>query len=593
MVFSNPWGLLALLALPAILGLHFFHSRRRVRRVGGLHLWQFAQIRMPAGRKLDRFVRNMPLLFQLLTAFLLSMLLAGADIPRESQSRHYTIIADSSVSMLARDKESSIERAVEAFEDWANDRDKYTLVAAGSRASIIAGPFATRDEVIESLKSWTPEDPGCDIEAAVNLAGKFVASAEKILFLTDDETPAKAHDATLEIAAYGEPIENVAIDYADRARATEEMDRVFVTVQAYSKLPVKTTMRAHVGETLAYNEEIELNPGEPRMMSFETRDLAQTMRVSLDADALLADNKAILPPVGVKTVDVHAINAPRLNEYLERVVNVVPNAEMVDRPDLAELVFTIDDAYTSMGRNVRVCLLPDPELERPTTGVLLAQGRDIVLDREQQISEGLPLEGVLWPLVVESAPEKADIFIAWRGQSLLSCEKLSNTVSRLRLNLLTDRTNIFRTTAWPVLVSGLIEECREATPGMTTTGYRVGEKVALRLPERDDLERSFALTRNGAPYAEYNEVPEILADLHVGEYTMTQAGEERLATFAVNLFAPGESDLRSLAKNEPDFTRLAPATVSWTETNRFLFFILFLIIVALTAVSWISQDTYR
>src|SRR4051794_33398036 len=138
MIFLNPWGLLALLSIPAIVALHFFRDRRRVRRIGGLHLWEFARVKLPAGRRLDRLIRSLPLLFQLLAALVLSLLIAGMDWPTRLQARHFTVIADDSISMQARaHNTSSAERAVSAATGWAHDSDRFTLVAAGARPHLM------------------------------------------------------------------------------------------------------------------------------------------------------------------------------------------------------------------------------------------------------------------------------------------------------------------------------------------------------------------------------------------------------------------------------------------------------------------------
>ncbi len=98
---TNPWGLLALLSIPAILGLHFFRSQRQTRVIGGLHLWQFAATRQPVGSRWTRLQQSLSLLFQVLTATLVSLLIAGLDLPHQETTAHYTIVLDDSVSMLA------------------------------------------------------------------------------------------------------------------------------------------------------------------------------------------------------------------------------------------------------------------------------------------------------------------------------------------------------------------------------------------------------------------------------------------------------------------------------------------------------------
>jgi hypothetical protein len=51
--FAAPLGLLALLAIPAIVAIHLFRRRFPVRPVAGLFLWQIGRQTPEAGRTVD------------------------------------------------------------------------------------------------------------------------------------------------------------------------------------------------------------------------------------------------------------------------------------------------------------------------------------------------------------------------------------------------------------------------------------------------------------------------------------------------------------------------------------------------------------
>ena len=54
MSFANPWGLLALTALPVIAAIHLFHRRYPRLEVSGLHLWGVAPMTHTPGRRRER-----------------------------------------------------------------------------------------------------------------------------------------------------------------------------------------------------------------------------------------------------------------------------------------------------------------------------------------------------------------------------------------------------------------------------------------------------------------------------------------------------------------------------------------------------------
>lgn len=592
MVFHNPWGLLALLSLPLILGLHFFHSRRKVMRIGGLHLWQFAQIRLPVGRKFDRITRNLSLLFQLLAALLLSLLLGGFDIPLKNTSRHYTVMVDDSISMQAGQKESSHARAVATIKEVGKRDDHFTLIAAGKRPEIVAGPFADRNELLTALKNWTPNASSCDLEASVNLSSKFLLGEDKLLFVTDDEAPTKAYEGLMAVAAVGKPYENIAIDYADRARVSAKKDRVFVTLQNYAKFEQTVTLRAMMKEQEAFRKAIDLAPSKPVTLKFDINNITDTLTLAIGDDALAADNTAILPPVAIKTVHIALNNLNALDPKFIKAIQSSAYVDIVEDPFLADLVFTTNRDYSASPANYRIYQIPSRASVQATTDTILAVGQDIIADHQHAITESLPLEGVLWPGANITLPYGSKALLAYRGIPLLWGERLFEDHIRYHLNLFLDRTNIFTQNTWPILIHNIIEECRGVIPGLEKTNFRLDEPIRLNINTLNQ-EAKYQLLRNGEVRQEYDVFPEVLASLPIGEYTIRQLGGPELATFGVNLFAPGESDLRTHASNEPTLSSLIPSSVAQTERNKALYYLILLFLIGFTAASWIFQDMSR
>ena len=102
MSFANPWGLLGLLAVPAILILHLYYRRFPPLLIGGLHLWGVQTQVREAGRRRERLPITASLLLELLAAAVLSLVLAQ---PRWAESRrveHVIVVLDNSASMQAR-----------------------------------------------------------------------------------------------------------------------------------------------------------------------------------------------------------------------------------------------------------------------------------------------------------------------------------------------------------------------------------------------------------------------------------------------------------------------------------------------------------
>jgi len=101
-MFANPLGLLALLAVPAVVALHLYRRRFEPRVVSALFLWG-ADDRAPvAGRKREPLRTSVSFWSELGAAALLALAFAG---PRSGcaagRSEHLVIVLDSSDSMGA------------------------------------------------------------------------------------------------------------------------------------------------------------------------------------------------------------------------------------------------------------------------------------------------------------------------------------------------------------------------------------------------------------------------------------------------------------------------------------------------------------
>ncbi len=114
MIFTTPLGLLALLAIPAIVAIHLFRRRFPVRPVAGLFLWQMAQRTPEGGGRITRLPITTSLILECLAALALALILAGARLSPAGVSQHLVVLLDDSASMAAVNAagESARDRAV-------------------------------------------------------------------------------------------------------------------------------------------------------------------------------------------------------------------------------------------------------------------------------------------------------------------------------------------------------------------------------------------------------------------------------------------------------------------------------------------------
>ena len=138
MMFTTPLGLLALLAIPAIVVIHLFRRRFPVRPVAGLFLWQIVRQTPEGGGKIAKLPITTSLILECLAALALALILAGARLSSAGVSRHLVVLLDDSASMAAvnRQGESARDRAVQRVlreVDRLGAGGRITFVRSGDR----------------------------------------------------------------------------------------------------------------------------------------------------------------------------------------------------------------------------------------------------------------------------------------------------------------------------------------------------------------------------------------------------------------------------------------------------------------------------
>lgn len=590
MIFHNPWGFLAFLSVPVIILLHFFRQSRRVQRIGGLHLWEFAAVRRPAGKKLERLIKNLSLLFQILAAILLTLLIAGIDIPETSSLHHYTIIVDDSVSMQAGKNETAVDRAKELLEEVAHRGDRYTLIAAGMEPKVLAGPFAPADEFNRAVNEWNPGSASCKVEKAVNFTVKFASDSERVLFITDNPDPAQEYEEILLVHSVGEKSPNSAILFADRVRISQNSDKIFVSLQSFSENPATIGFTAAVDDSVIFEDEISLRANEVTRISFETDVTDKDINLSLEDDILDVDNQALLRPVPIKTVVILMDGFGDITESFQKAVNAIPYTQMTTDASKAHLAFTTNQNFTPAGNNKRIFVFPPESSVMDENDFSLTAGRDIIIDQSRAITRGLSLEGVLWPYRIEETQVYYEPLLAETESALLYAETKNDDWEKYRVNLLWDKTNIYRQPAWPVLMHGIVEDCRMSIPGLHRSNFRSGEEVIVSMQNPEKKDSDFILVKDGEKVTEYNSPPEVLRDLSPGNYEIQTGQGEQIAKFTINLFSAAESDLTVMKTQEADLDRLTVSEVTRTRRNIPLFYGLLILIIGCTATSWLLRD---
>ena len=507
MTFAAPLGLLALLAIPAIIAIHLLRRRFPVRPIAGLFLWQAAHDVLDGGRRIDKLPWTTSLLLECLAALALALIIAGATLAPSASSEHIVVLLDDSVSMTAIDcgGESPRARAIARVRDEVKrigPRGRMTIVRSGERPALIVGPAAFGAEAESALAAWTPQARQHSLAAGLRLARELKGDSGSLLILSD-----RRPDGTSERvvpgetwAAAGVPLPNIGIVDAHRSvnedtkqgalsltvrnysdAAARRMLRVtvvgsgFSTAGASAKAVSRTKESAPDKEVLARNVDV---PAGTSNISIPLPAATPPVRASLSDDALASDNAVVMvePRPQIVAVD-DRLKDGRGKAALEKAIGALAGVIQGSPGHLAFL-----DSSGPPAPGVWQARFGRPAPPLASDGTPEDFIGPFVIEKRHPLLQGVTLGGVVWTGVFPLTPGAVHPLASGGDRALIGTLAPTATAAdpTFLFNLDLERTNLIRSPDWPILISNLVEMRRRELPGPERWNYRVGEWVRIR-----------------------------------------------------------------------------------------------------------------
>ncbi|MCH2100996.1 MAG: BatA domain-containing protein [Planctomycetes bacterium] len=546
--FTQPWGLLGLLAIPAVIALHLFRRRYQEHAVAALFLWEDAQRAESAGRKRQPLRRTPSFWLEVLAALLAALLLAGFDPLTGSEAKHLVAVLDDTASMGHAPRREAVLKALEKEFDTHGRRTRVTLVRTGARPSLICGPAALIPDARAALANWNPSAPNHTPSSAIDLA-RELASDSEILYLTDqgrDLEPSIAQD--VRIIGVGVPTANLAIADARRIKKNGR-ETLRVLVRSFSDQTESTTLRISVDGVELANRLIELNANEEQSLSIPLPAKSPTLQLAIDDDALIVDNLATLhPPMDRRVRIAHVLDEKdadslRVDDLIASLPDVTPSAIPTD----AHLVLSHAPAMAPAWSLV----LP----RNPSQGdEAEAYVRGFVPDLAHPLLRDLTFEGIVWTRANAFTLPGAPLVSV--GEYALLTESLIEGGAVYHLNLIASRSTLALSPDWPILLSNLVGLRRASLPGPRAVNLVAGEYIELRRSGRHRYRLTGSSIEGRALFAE--DLLRIENLPPAPDYTLTTEEEEGSQSwvFAVNFRDVRESDLRrATSKQTPPYLK--------------------------------------
>ena len=218
LIFTNPWGFLALLGIPLLVLIYYLRRQAKVVTVSTLFLLKRTQRESRAGRRFETFSNSLPFWLQILAVLLLTWILVGPKYGNHRVTQQIAIVVDSSASMqpVREDLEEKLRAALVKMKGSADHASYIVLDHDPRRPRIYQGDQV--DELLERMSEWNPRDGALDPTASLRIARSLVGPGGVVVYLTDHE--GEALPLSCHRLALGEPKANcgftgVTVEKAD------------------------------------------------------------------------------------------------------------------------------------------------------------------------------------------------------------------------------------------------------------------------------------------------------------------------------------------------------------------------------------------
>lgn len=586
MNFLNPWGFLGLLALPAIIALHFFRRRYQPLKSATTMLWQQLRERDAAGRTPRPIRSSLSLWLQLLAALLATLMLAGPEMSAGLGAKELIIVLDSAYSLQARrPKGDTVADAVRAeitkrlaARTGIETRAPVTVVEHGATSRLLSARRASLADARAIVARWQPTQPRATWATTLQMLQLWELEKCEVWVFTDRLTDDWKQIPGIELVSLGNADDNLALGEVSRTRLPDaKTERIRAAIHNFSGQTRDTEIL--IG-TDRRRVTVPANAAQPVEVDLPVS--AEPVELQLPADPLGFDNRVVLAPMETRPISVlFDFHAEGLLVPWTRALRAATTFDVAvvasNQPVTAQLILSDDERWLHTEDNaacVIVCAanVTDPKLYRAP----------FLSEPNHPLLRGLDWSGTLlalgqWP-GRQFTPQLPRV--SARDTAVLA-EVPSRAARKFILHADLARGNFTRQPAFPVLAHNAVELARSFQPGLRTANVRHGDRIEYR-PPRDAAEICVSQGdwKQCHPPSAGVRVP---PDRH-GLFELRAPGAPA-SLLAINHLDPPTSDLRALVPGHYKTRPASAATVARTLHNEWMIGLM-LALLALVIGEW-------
>lgn len=560
--FANTAVLWGLLALPALVAVHFFQQRSRRLETSTRFLIESLAPESAGGRTWERFRGSRTFWLQLLALVLAIWVLAEPRWPRADSTQTVALVLDDAVAMraVADEARAAARGLMDELAAGAAKTEWVLMTSDPRRPALYRG--AARAGVEAALAAWRPALGTHDYLPALRLGRGLAGAGGVCWFVTDRESKAPADQAAIgvgrELANAGFAGGEVAIPVLT-GRATSEGARIW-----------RAVVKNHSGEAQARawwieteggaseRRTVELGPDAVVELSGAWPARAERATLRLEADGFEADDALPLVRPESKRLSARVNVAGEAGAFFRKVLGGIDGVELGASLSATLRVFeeaeTITPASTTMSAGTGpavVLAAAGNQAERRLLGAPLVAERHPLVD-------GLNWQGLLGAGPAGLPMADADEGLLWQGDEPLVWLRAGEAGRRaLVLNLEWATGNAGRLPAMVLMLRRYVEMVRDAQAGAYAANFDAGGLVPLAEVDRGlekagaewsvEAEAGAGATEGNRRKVEVSELAVLRAPVEAG-FFFVRRGDEVLVRGAAQFADARQGDFRGAGR---------------------------------------------
>ncbi len=475
LLLANPAGLWALLAIPAILAIHFLQERSRRIKVSTLFLLERVKPESTGGARFEKLRNSVPLWLQLLAALLMAWLLAEPRWMRQDSEQTVVVVLDSSVSMSAFKKEtrSLLEKKLQAWTKSAAKTEWHLLDSDTRQPTRYAG--VELNKLWEAYDQWEPKHGTHRPDQALLTARGLVKTHGIVIYVTDRKLELPTDVAVLSAAkAFGN------VGFAGMQASIEEgkdqkssRTKWRVLLHNASEEPQSREWWVDAPGLSAKPSKVDLAPGQTLALHGELPPEIERATLRLTPDKFTWDDQLPLQKPQPRIVNIDIRLRDKLGEPLHKMMSALNHVVTAN-------VTTPDLLLSEIGTPVQTDAIQFAD----------SSAEAAALDAAWTIAESHPLTrdlnwmGLLTPRPMEMTVTDQDEPLLWKGDRVMALLRHDKNaegrpIRRLLLAWDVPQSNAARHPAFLVMLQRFVEQVRENKTSLWADNFEISQQVKM------------------------------------------------------------------------------------------------------------------